>query len=73
MSDTRNDYAKANEYLTKNLRILNPDKDEVAWNVSTALGLLARAIQQDMALVKGRLAELNSAVEALQRRMPHPR
>lgn len=59
-------YATAMDCFKKSAsHIKPPESDPVAWNLNNGLWHLAKAIQQDMAEVKKRLAAVDSTVTGM--------
>ncbi len=54
------DYQQAMALIDKNLKDINKHSDPISWNLNTALGLLARGLQTDMAELRQRLDAIGS-------------
>jgi hypothetical protein len=66
MIDADKDYRSAMGLLDQNAKTLkSAHSDPVAWNLNTALALLVRGIQQDMAEIKLRFDALDKRLSKL--------
>lgn len=64
-SSGHDDYSSAMAHIDKNLKDINKTTDPAAWHLNAALGLLARAVQQDMAEMKAHLVSIDSKLSKL--------